>query len=276
MAARVISKTKAPQVQDRKPQLNLSTDKVLSILEYLANEGKPVRLQTIAADLGLHSSTVSRFLMSLEKNGYVHQEQDTRRYMLTMKLCSLTRKLLSHNNMVNYAKPFLEYLSGLFMEVSCLSIEQDMSVIYVATHDGPDNMLKSFSYIGKRAPMHCTGSGKLLLTNYTDDQLAEYLKLKGNIRPTKNTIATYTELKNELKLIQERDYSIDNEECEIGMRCVAIPVRNYTGAIIAGLSVTGPSARMPFQKIKDNLPHLFTASRQLSLLLGCDETAAAP
>jgi DNA-binding IclR family transcriptional regulator len=275
MTERTISKTRAPQVQDRKPQLNLSTDKVLSILEYLANEGKPVRLQTIAAGLGLNNSTVSRFLMSLEKNGYVHQEQETRRYMLTMKLCSLTRKLLSNNNMVNYAKPFLEHLSELFMEVSCLSVEQDMSVVYVATHDGPDNMLKSFSYIGKRAPMHCTGSGKLLLTNYTDKQLAEYLRLKGNIKPTKNTITTYKELKNELKLIQERNYSIDNEECEIGMRCVAIPIRNYSGAIVAGLSVTGPAARMSFQKIKDNLPNLFTTSRQLSILLGYDETTIA-
>jgi DNA-binding IclR family transcriptional regulator len=272
MAERTITKTRALRVQERKPQLNLSTDKVLSILEYLANAGKPVRLQAIAADLGLNNSTVSRFLMSLEKNGYVQQEQETRRYMLTMKLCSLTRKLLSNNNLVNYAKPFLEHLSDIFMEVSCLSIEQDMAVVYVATHDGPDNMLKSFSYIGKRAPMHCTGSGKLLLTNYTDEQLAEYLRLKGKIKPTKNTMTTYKELKNELKLIQERDYSIDNEECEIGMRCVAIPIRNYTGVIIAGLSVTGPSARMPFQKIRDKLPNLFAASRELSILLGYDET----
>jgi DNA-binding IclR family transcriptional regulator len=276
MAEHTIEKTQASRrAQDRKPQLNLSTDKVLSILEYLANAGKPIRLQTIAADLGLNNSTVSRFLMSLEKNGYVHQEQETRRYMLTMKLCSLTRKLLSNNNMVNYAKPFLEHLSELFMEASCLSIEQDMSVVYVATHDGPDNMLKSFSYIGKRAPMHCTGSGKLLLTNYTDEQLAEYLRLKGNIKPTKNTITTYKELRNELKLIQERNYSIDNEECEIGMRCVAIPIRNYTGTIVAGLSVTGPSARMPFQKIKDKLPNLFAVSKELSLLLGYDETLSA-
>jgi DNA-binding IclR family transcriptional regulator len=275
MAEHTIAKKKVPRLPDKKPQLNLSTDKVLSILEYLANAGKPVRLQTIAADLGLNNSTVSRFLMSLERNGYVHQEQETRRYMLTMKLCSLTRKLLSNNNLVNYAKPFLEHLSELFMEVSCLSVEQDMSVVYVATHDGPDNMLKSFSYIGKRAPMHCTGSGKLLLTNYTDGQLAEYLRFKGDIKPTKNTITTYKELKNELKLIQERNYSIDDEECEIGMRCVAIPIRNYSGAIVAGLSVTGPSVRMSFQKIKDNLPNLFAASRELSILLGFDETINA-
>jgi DNA-binding IclR family transcriptional regulator len=261
----------APPIRNRKPQLNHSTSKVLSILEYLCNAGEPVRLQTLAVDLDINSSTASRFLMSLEKNGYVQQEKETRRYMLTMKICSLSYRLLSNNVMVVYAKPFLKRLSALFMEVTCLSIEQDMSVVYVATHDGPDNMLKSFNFIGKRAPMHCTGSGKLLLSNYSDEQLIEYLRAKGNIKPTENTINTYTELKKELKRIREQNYAIDNEECEIGMRCVAIPVRNYTGAIVAGLSATGPSARMPFQKIQDKLPELFQISKQLSILLGYDD-----
>jgi DNA-binding IclR family transcriptional regulator len=266
---------KVPVIKDtdskKEPQLNHSTDKVLSILEYLANIGEPVRLQTLAIDLGLNASTASRFLMSLEKNGYVKQEEETRKYMLTLKLCTLSRKLLSNNNMVIYAKPFLKRLSALFKEVSCLSVEQDMSVVYIATHDGPDNMLKTFSYIGKRAPMHCTGSGKLLLTNYTDEQLIEYLRIKGHIKPTEHTINTYKELKNELKQIQKQNYSVDNEECEIGMHCVAIPIRNYTGTIVAGLSVTGPSARMPFQKIQDNLPVLFQVSKQLSIILGYNE-----
>jgi DNA-binding IclR family transcriptional regulator len=137
-------------------------------------------------------------------------------------------------------------------------------------------MLKSFNYIGKRAPMHCTGSGKLLLTNYSDKQLAEYLNKKGNIKPTKNTINTYKELKIELEKIKKQNYSVDDEECEIGMRCVAIPIRNYTGNIIAGLSITGPAVRMPFQKIKENLSVLSTASKQLSVLLGYDESSAAP
>jgi DNA-binding IclR family transcriptional regulator len=190
-----------------------------------------------------------------------------------MKICTLSYKLLSNNTLVLYAKPFLKRLSDLFNEVTCLSIEQDMSVVYVATHDGPDNMLKSFNFIGKRAPMHCTGSGKLLLSNYSDEKLIEYLRIKGNIKPTPNSINTYKELKIELKQIRERNYSIDNEECEIGMRCVAIPIRNYTGAIIAGLSITGPAARMTFQKIEENLPHLFMISNQFSILLGYSENA---
>ncbi|GHU20468.1 IclR family transcriptional regulator [Spirochaetia bacterium] len=267
---------KAPQVSStgrvsqKRPQLNHSTSKVLSVLEYLAYAGKPVRLQTLAADLSLNTSTASRFLMSLEKNGYVQQEEDTRKYMLTMKICTLSNKLLSNNTIVVYAKPFLERLSSLFKEVTCLSIEQDQSMIYIATHDGPDNLLKTLNFVGKRGPMHCTGSGKLLLTNYTDERLVEYLRIKGSIRPTENTIVTFQELKNELHKIQKQGYAIDDEECEIGMRCVAIPIRNYTGSIIAGMSVTGPSARMPFQKIKDNLPSLFMISQQLSLLLGYD------
>lgn len=262
---------KPPKKPVKKPQLNHSTDKVLSILEYLANENEPVRLLTLAADLGLNTSTASRFLSSLEKNGYVRQDTETRRYLLTMKLCTLSRNLLSNNNLVAYAKPYLKRLAGLFMEVTCLSVEQEMSVVYVATYDGPDHMLKTFSYVGKRAPMHCTGSGKLLLTNYTDEQLADYLHKKGNLKPTANTITSYKELKNELKQIQNQQYSIDNEECEIGMRCVAVPVRDYTGSIVAGLSVTGPSARMTLEKITRHLPHLFKAGAELSILLGYNE-----
>jgi DNA-binding IclR family transcriptional regulator len=261
----------AAKVSKKSPQLNFSTDKVLSILGYLANATEPVRLKTLSADLGMNNSTALRFLTSLEKNGYVQQEEETRRYLLTMKICTLSHKLLAKNNIVFYAKPFLEHLSDIFKEVTCLAIEQDMSMVYVATHDGPDNMLKSFHYIGKRAPMHCTGSGKLLLTNYSDAQLLEYLDKKGNIKPTEKTINTFKELKAELERIRKQNYSIDNEECEVGMRCAAIPIRNYTGNIVAGLSVTGPAARMPLQKIKENLPLLSETSKQLSALLGYEE-----
>jgi DNA-binding IclR family transcriptional regulator len=250
-----------PRETKKGPQLNFSTDKVLAILEYLANTTEPVRLQTLSEDLHIHGSTASRFLKSLEKNGYVQQEAGTRRYFLTMKLCTLSHNLLSNNNMVLYAKPFLKRLSDIFREVTCLSIEQDMTVLYIATQDGPDHMLKSFSFIGKRAPLHCTGSGKLLLTNYTDEQLGRYLESKGNIKPTENSICIHSELKQKLQKIQKQNYSIDNEECEIGMRCVAIPIRDYTGAIVAGMSVTGPAVRMTFQKITDNLPELFIVSR---------------
>jgi DNA-binding IclR family transcriptional regulator len=260
------------------PQFNFSTDKVLAILEYLANAGEPVRLQTLSADLNLNGSTASRFLKSLEKNGYVSQEEGTRRYWLTMKICTLSHRLLSSNNIVFYAKPFLKRLSDIFREVTCLSVEQDMTVIYVATYDGPDHMLKSFNFIGKRAPMHCTGSGKLLLTNYGGDRLAEYVRAKGNIKPTENSISTLGELRGELEKISAQNYSIDNEECEMGMRCIAIPVRDYTGSIIAGVSVTGPAVRMTFEKINGNLPELFAVSTQLSALLGYEgnEKAARP
>jgi DNA-binding IclR family transcriptional regulator len=148
-----------------------------------------------------------------------------------------------------------------------------MSVVYVATNDVPDHMLKTFSYVGKRAPMHCTGSGKLLLTNYTDEQLTDYLRKKGNQKPTANTITSFKELKTELKHIQNQQYSIDNEECEIGMRCVAVAIRDYTGSIVAGLSVTGPSARMTLEKTNKYLPQLFKAGRELSILLGYSENS---
>jgi DNA-binding IclR family transcriptional regulator len=255
----------------KSPQINFSTGKLLSIIEYLANADEPVRLKTLSEELDINNSTALRFLASLEKDGYVRQEAESKRYFLTMKICTLSHKLLAKNNIIIYAKPFLERLSNLFMEATCLSIEQDMYVIYIATHDGPNNMLKYFHFIGKQAPMHCTGSGKLFLTNYSDAELANYIKKRGSVKPTEKSINTYLELKAELERIKKQDYSIDNEECERGMRCVAIPIRNHTGSIVAGLSVTGPAVRMPFQRIKENLPFLLKVSQQLSFLLGYAE-----
>jgi DNA-binding IclR family transcriptional regulator len=89
-------------------------------------------------------------------------------------------------------------------------------------------------------------------------------------------ISSVTPSKKELRRIKKQNHAIDNEACETGLRCVTIPVRNYTGEIIAGLSVTGPAVRIPFRKIKSNLPHLFEASQQLSLLLGYNETEYLP
>ncbi len=254
------------------PQYNQSTIKVLSIIECLAHQSGPVRLQTIAAELDMNMSTVSRFLSSLIYSGYVCQEEETQKYMLTMKICSLSHQVLSQHNIINYAQPFLEQVSKAFVEVSCLTIEQDQTVVYIATHDSPDQMLKTFTYIGKRAPMHCTAAGKLYLTNYTDDQIVDYLKRYGNIRPTVHTITSYAKLKKEINNIREKGYSLDNEECEIGMRCVAVPICDFTSKVVACLSVTGPTARMTEEKINTNLKKLLDCARQVSILMGGSES----
>lgn len=252
----------------QKTQYNQSTDKVIQLIEYLAKAGEPRRLQQISEDLGTNSSTTLRFLTSLLRNGYVAQDEETKQYALTMKICSLSHRLLQSVDIVEVVKPYLKQMSTLFSEVTCLSVKQNNHVIYIATNDGPDQMLKSFVHIGKRAALHCTGTGKLFLSVYTDNELVEYLKTNDNIRLTPNTICTFEELRKELDSIRECHYSIDNEECEIGMRCLAVPIYDYTNKIVAGISVTGPTQRMTDELIRQNLPQLQEVAMKVSEKLG--------
>jgi len=255
-------------MMSEKAYSNQSTDKALDIIELLAVAEEPLRLQTIAERLNMNASTALRFINSLKRRGYVMQENDTPKYYLSMKICSLSYNVLKSNNIAKLAAPYLASVSEVFRECACLSKESDMSVLYIGMHDGPDRMLRTFSYIGKVAPMHCTGSGKLFLMEYNQERIEEYYLRKGLPMLTPHTITSLPRLMDELRKIHGRGYSLDDEECELGTRCVAVPVRDYTGRIVAAMSVTGPSNRMTQEKIDAHIDSLIEAADGVSKLLG--------
>ena len=140
-------------------------------------------------------------------------------------------------------------LADRCQESACLAIDQDMMVVYVDVVDGPDNMLKTMQRIGKRAPLHSTGVGKALLIDYSNHEIEHMIK-KGLTPLTPHTITTKEDLIAELEKIRKKGYAIDDEECEIGARCVAAPIWDYTGRVVAGISVSGPVSRMNIEKIE--------------------------
>jgi DNA-binding IclR family transcriptional regulator len=105
-------------------------------------------------------------------------------------------------------------------------------------------MLQTLQRIGRVAPMHATGVGKLHLLNYTDEQLETLGKKRSFARFTPRTITELPALKKELEHIRQQGYAVDDEECEAGVRCLAVPVRDYTGMVMAALSVSAPVARL--------------------------------
>ena len=251
---------------------NQSSDKLLTILEYLSTCSEPVRLQDIADNVNLNASTVLRFVTALEQNGYVIQDSYTQKYSMTMKICSLANKMVANlnNKIHDMGRPLLRSLSRIFEESTCLAVEKEMSVVYIDVQDGPDHLLSSMQYIGKMAPMHCTGVGKLLLLNYTEVEIDKYIAIKGLPRFTKNTLCTKESLLKELEIIRKQGYAFDDEECEIGAKCLAVPVYDYRGKVIACLSVTGSIFRMTPEKIYKNLPYMLDAAAQLSTMMGYD------
>ena len=266
------SKTTAKFIKTTKAtKANQSTEKALAIIEYLAEVRDPARLQDISKDLGINTSTALRFINTLENSGYVLQDSETLRYFLTMKICTIANKVMSTRTLRDISVPFLKQITRIFGEMSCLAEEHDMTVIYTNVHDGPDKMLRTMSRIGKIAPMHCTGVGKCLMLNYSDAEILKLAEVKGLPVFTKNTISTVEKLREELAEVRSKGYAYDNEECEIGARCVAVPVRDADGKVVASLSVTGPVVRMTDKKIDENICLLFEAADNFSKILGYEK-----
>lgn len=247
---------------------NQSSEKLLIILELLAQQQKPLRLKEISELCDMNSSTVLRFLYALQKRNYVAQDPDSGMYYVTFKLCALAHSVSTYNSIRSIALPFMRGVASTFNESCNLAIDSDMSMMYIEVMNCPSSTLLSTQRIGNVAPMHCTGVGKLFLSDYSPAELEKFLALKKLPVLTEFTISTQKELAAELETIRQLDYAFDNQECEMGVRCIAVPIRDYTGKIHAGLSVSGPAVRMTDQFIYAHLDYLRETAVQLSMCMG--------
>ena len=251
---------------------NQSTEKALDIIELLADRNQPMRLKDIAAALHMNDSTASRFVSALQSSGYVSKDAETAKYRLTYKICRIANKVGNSLVMSEITHPYLTALSQALGESACVSIEQNMRMVYVDVAMGPDKILMSMQRVGNTVPMHCTGNGKLVMLTFTDEMIDRYIEHTGLVKYTRNTITEREELLRELERIRAAGYATDDEESETGVRCVAYPIRNYTGGIIAGLSITGPATRVTYEFIRKNVHHLKDAADRISETLGYGKT----
>lgn len=247
---------------------NLSSAKLLALIELMSELEEPARLGELAQALEMSPSTVHRFLATLQQCDYVAQDQDDGRYFLTFKLCGIADNIHRSQTMVYVATPFLRQLAEVFGESANLCVESNLLVMYNAVVPGKPQSLVSMHYIGHIAPMHCTAAGKLMLSGYNEKRLDRFLRLKGLPRLTPHTLTTKEALLAEVEQIRQQGYAYDNEECELGVRCVAAPVYDNQGRLAAGLSVSGPLVRMSDSHIQTHLPVLLEKAAQLSARLG--------
>ena len=229
---------------EKKTKSNQSLEKALQLIEILAPAREPMRLQDLSRQAGMPPSTALRLLNTLLQHGYVNQDPLTSRYGLSLKFAQIGGLVSARLDIRNLAHSSLLELSSRCGESCCLAVEEDQQAVYVDVVDGPDGMLKIMQRIGKRAPLHCTGVGKLFLLNLTPEQLHAYVQRCGLPALTSRTITSEERLVQELGRIRRLGYAMDDEECELGARCVACGVWDYTQKIVAGVSVTGPLHRM--------------------------------
>ena len=244
-----------------------SINRTFDILESFTNGKSALRITDISKNLRLHKSTVHRLLSTLAERGYIQQNPESNKYQLGLKILELSSSLLQRMELRKVAHPILEKLANQSQETIHLLILDNEEAVYIDKVEYP-HTIQLQSYIGKHIPLHSTASGKLLLANLAEEEVDRIIKKKRLIRYTKNTITSPILLKKELRKIKKQDYSVDNIEYEKNVRCVAAPIRDFSGRVIASLSISGPTMRMKPKRVTSLIKLAQEAGKEISQSLG--------
>ncbi|MBV4438328.1 IclR family transcriptional regulator [Clostridium tyrobutyricum] len=249
-----------------------SVDKALEILNALAEFPKGCGIAELSKQLGLNKSTIHRILGTLKNREYVIQNIETGKYMLGTQILYLASSLKSGNDLVNISKPYINKFVNKVGEVAhlCIPDESFKNIIYIdkITPNYQRRSINMASKIGRKAPIYCTASGKLLLSQFSDEKIKSILKDVNFIKHTKNTITNIDILLKETKEIHTNNYALDRIENEDGIICISVPIKNSSGKICATISI---SSVILFKTIEDLLEYkddLFKISDTISKLLG--------
>ena len=231
--------------------------RALSILDCLAETEDGTALTELAQRVGLSTSTAHRLLMTLEQQRYVHFDAERKLWSVGVQAFVAGSAFVRSRNLVTAARPLMRSLMEQSGETVNLAIEDEGQALYLAQIECRQ-VMRAFATPGGRVPLHCSSVGKALLAAMPDAEVAKILHRTGMVRMTARTIATPLALRDELARTRERGYSIDDEEHAVGLRCAAAVIHDEFGEPVGAVSVSGPMARIP----DDRLPVLGTLVRE--------------
>lgn len=243
-------------------------DRAADLLDALAASHDPLSLKVLSAETQLHPSTAFRILASLTAHGLVERTGNGR-YQLGVKLLKYATRVHEKVDMLQEAKPLMDWLRAEVDETINLSVREGDEVVYIV-RTVPNRIMRVDQLIGSRAPLHVTAVGKLFLAETGEKNCNEYARRTGLPRYTPNTITDAAKLWHEADQSRQRGYALDNEEMEQGVSCIGVPIRDNNGTIVAGLSISAPRARRQDAWI----PMIRKAGAEISHRLGYMQKAA--
>ncbi|MBL8489093.1 MAG: IclR family transcriptional regulator [Rhodocyclaceae bacterium] len=213
-----------------------------ALLDVLAGHNDPVSLKQLALETRLHPSTAHRILAAMAVSGIV-ERSDTGAYRLGIRLLELGNLVKSRINIRDSALPLMQRLHQRVGESVNLGVRQGDEIVYVERTSSGRSSVRVVHLVGARAPLHVTAVGKLYLSEDGAEQVREYARRTGLPGFTPTSITTLPALEKELERVRRHGVAFDNEEIEQGLRCIAAPVRDESGDLVAGLSMSAPAER---------------------------------
>lgn len=245
-------------------------DRAFQALDELSRQEEGLGVTELAERLGLHKSTAHRIVMVLESGRFVEKNPASGKYQLGSRLMELGLSVLSRLDVYEVARPHLRTLVAATGETAHMGVLRDgevVSLVYVQS----SQTLTTPTTVGARTPLHCSSIGKAILAFSAEPEVDTYLRGR-TLKPyTKNTLASAKRFREDLELIRQRGYSLDNEEREMGLRCVGAPVWDGSGQVVAAISIAGPVFRITEERLPELSRAVLSTATLISSALGYHE-----
>jgi DNA-binding IclR family transcriptional regulator len=244
-------------------------ERMVSLLDALAQYPDPVSLKELSIVSGLHPSTAHRILNDMVTTRFVDRVEPGS-YRLGMRLLELGNIVKSRLNVREAALDLMRALHRKTQQTINLSVRQGDEIVYIDRAFSERSGMQVVRAIGGRGPLHLTSTGKLFLSVDDPKAVRSYATRTGLAGHNKNSITDLAKLERELSLVRARGYARDNEELELGVRCMAAAIRDDSGKLIAGLSISAPADRLQEEWLED----LIETANQISSTLGYSVNAS--
>ncbi len=246
-----------------------SVSHALDILESFTKTEDELGVTELSKRLGLHKNNVFRLLATLEHRGYIEQNSSTENYRLGPKTLQLGATFIEQRECRRQARPILESLMAASGETAVVAVLRANKVIYMDSVE-TDKTVRAISRIGAMLPAHCTAVGKAQLAFLPPAEIERLYPENALSGLTGRSIKTRDTLLAELKAVPEKGYAFENEECDIEVRSIAAPVRDFSKNVIAAVGIVAPASRLTDEKLRqDGVTRLLVeAGKALSAKLG--------
>lgn len=244
-----------------------SLARAFAIMEEIARNRDGIGLADLSKRVGLHNSTTFHLVKTLVSLGYVRQMPDSKRYRIGRPLFALAASALDEVEMVSLATPILEDLSRETGESAHFSVRMDDAVVVVA-RTGGKGAFQLNDRAGAVRPAHCTALGKIMLAALPVDQFERYLTRADLKAFTPKSITAVEPLRREVAEVRRTGLAIDDGEFDGEVRCVAVPVRDFSGQAIGAIGVSGPVWRLSIEALQKRARAVRAAAHRLSAEFG--------